>query len=101
MHEQGAGLGRRGGDVARAVAVDGGRRGLLGLGAVDVGPGRAVDHGVGPGVEHRRAHGGGVGDVEIRPGEGHDLVAGVVRSCHHVAAEHARGARHKEAHGAQ
>ena len=46
------------------------------------------------------AHGGGVGDVEVGPGEGDDLVAGVARGGHDVAAQHARGPRHEEAHGA-
>jgi hypothetical protein len=44
VHEPRADLGRRARHVARAGAVDRGRRGLGGLGAVDVGPRGAVDH---------------------------------------------------------
>ena len=48
VDDRGADRRGRGGDVAGAVAVDGERR-LLGLlGAVDVGPGGAVDDHVGP-----------------------------------------------------
>ena len=85
VHDERAGLGGRGGHVAGAGAVDGGRRGLGGLGAVDVGPGGAVDHGVGAGGADGRAHGVGVGDVEVGPGQGGDLVAGVRCGRHHIA----------------
>ena len=87
------------GEVARAGAVDGGRARLVGLGAVDVGPGGAVDHRVRARVADGAAHGVGVGDVQVGPGQGDDLVAGVPCGRHHVAAEHARGPRYQEAHG--
>ena len=48
------------------------------LGAVDVGPGRAVDDRVGRGVAHGGADGVGVGDVEVAAGEGDDVVAGAL-----------------------
>ena len=89
---------RRRRDVAGAVAVDRGRRRLLGLGAVDVGPGRAVDDRVGARVADRGADGLRVGDVEVGAGERDDVVRGARRrttSC----AEHARGARDEKAHG--
>src|SRR5204862_7185080 len=74
VDDLGAGLRRRGGDIARAGAVDLHRR-LLGLlRPVHIGPGRAVD-------DRRRALAGGalrdsvgVGDVEVGVGERHDLV---------------------------
>ena len=99
VDDERAGLGRRGATLPAPAPLIGGRRGLVGLGAVDVGPGGAVDHRVGLASRDGGAHGVGVGDVEVGPGEGDDLVAGARCGRHDVAAEHARGARDEEAHG--
>jgi hypothetical protein len=84
--------------VARGVAVDRGGGGLVGLGAVDVGPGRAVDHGVRGGGGDRRAHGGGVADVEVAAGERGDVVTRALGGGGHVMAQHARRTGHEQAH---
>jgi hypothetical protein len=97
VHEVGTGGSGGVGDVPRSGSVDsrGGR--LIGLGAVDVGPGGAVDDRLGPRGVDGGAHGVGVGDVEVGPGERHHFVVPCGR--HDVAAQHARGSRHEEAHG--
>ena len=93
-----AGLGGRGGQVPGAVAVDPRGGGFVGLGAVDVGVGRAVDHRVGLGVAHGGADGVGVRDVEVGAREGDDVVSrGGGRD--DVRAEHARGPGDEKAHG--
>ncbi len=77
VDDAGADRGRGGGDVAGAGAVDR-KRGLLGLlGPVDVGPGGAVDHDVGPLELELGAERGGVGDVELGVAEADHVVAGV------------------------
>ena len=68
------------------------------LRAVDVGPGGAVDHGVGRGGGDRGAHGGLVADVEVVAGEARDVVAGALGGGAEVAPEHARGAGQEQAH---
>ena len=73
-----------------AGAVDRHRR-LLGLlGAVDVGPGGAVDDDVGPLEVELLLDRGGVGDVQLGAAEADHVVAGVAGGEHHVAAEHPR-----------
>ena len=74
MHDARAGLGGRARDVARAFAVDGRRRGLGRLGAVDVGPRGAVDHRARLRRRDHAAHVVGIGDVELGAGEGDDVV---------------------------
>jgi hypothetical protein len=69
-----AGLGRRARDVAGALAVHRGRRGLGRLGAVDVGPRGAVDHRARLRRRDDAAHVVGVRDVELGAGEGDDVV---------------------------
>ena len=66
---------RGGGQVSGARPVDQGRLLLVLLGTVDVGPGGAVDHRVGPRGLDRGADRGGVGDVEVAAREGDDVVA--------------------------
>ncbi len=98
VDDAGAVLGGGGGHVARPLAVDRHRR-LLGLlGAVDVGPGGAVDDDVGPLELEFLHHRGGVGDVELGAAEADDVVAGVARGQHHIAAEHPRCAGDQHLH---
>ena len=91
-------VGRRGGDVPGARAVDPGRVGLVLLGAVDVGPGRAVDDGVGPRGRDGGADGVGIGDVEVAAGETGDLVPRALRGGDDITAQHARSAGDEKAH---
>jgi hypothetical protein len=93
-----AGLGRRLGDVARAVAVDGGRRGLRRLGAVDVGPGGAVDDRARLGRRDDAAHVIGIGDVELGAGEGHDVVPKPGGGGDDGVPKHARASGDQQAH---
>ena len=94
MHD----VGRRGGDVAGGGAVDPRRARLVGLGAVDVGPGGAVDHRVGPRGLEGGADGIGIGDVEVAAGECDDVVARALGGGDDVTAQHARGPRDEKAH---
>ena len=90
---------RRGrGDVPAPVAVDQRRVGLVLLGAVDVGPGRAVDHGVGSRGPHGGADGIGIDDIEVAAGEPGDIVPGALGGGDDVPAQHARSARDEKAH---
>jgi hypothetical protein len=91
-------LRRRCGNVAGTAAVDG-EGGLLGrLGAVDVGPGGAVDHHVGPLQLQPAAKRGGGGDVELGAAVADHLVAGVAGGEHHVAAQHPGGSGDEQLH---
>ena len=98
MHHVGARRRCRRSHGARAGAVD--ARGLLlgVLGAVDVGPARAVDHGVGARGLHGGADQGGMGEVEVAAGEGDHVVPGRLGGGHDVTSQHARGARDEKAH---
>ena len=71
---------------------------LVGLGAVDVGPGGAVDHRVGTRGVDRGAHGAGIGDVEVAAGERDDVVPGALGRGDDVTAQHARCPRDEKAH---
>ena len=53
---------------------------------------------VGRGPGDRAVHGGAVGHVEVRPGEGRDVVPARGRGLHHRAAEHAAGPGHEQSH---
>jgi hypothetical protein len=91
-------LARRRSDVAGAFAVDR-EGGLLGLlGAVDVGPGGAVDDDVGPLEVELALERAGVGDVELGPAVADDVVAGVAGGEHHVATEHPGRPSHEQLH---
>ena len=81
-------------------AVEGGGLVLVGLGAVDVGPGGAVDDHVGPRRGDGRADGGRVADVELAPRERDDVVARVLCGGGDVVSQHARGAGQEQAHRA-
>ena len=70
------------------------------LGAVDVGPGGAVDHHVGPlgldlGLRRRL-----VGNVELAVAEADHVVPGVAGGEHYVAPEHPGGAGDEQLHDA-
>jgi hypothetical protein len=98
VDDAGADLGGGGGDVAGPGAVDGEGR-LLGLlGAVDVGPGGAVDDHVGALEVELLLESGGVGDVELGAAEADHVVAGVAGSEHHVAPEHPRRPCNQQLH---
>ena len=74
------------------------RVGLVLLGAVDVGPGGAVDDRVGSRGLDRRADGVGIGDIEVAAGERDDVVPGALGGGDDVPAQHARSARDEKAH---
>ena len=65
VQQRRADLGGRPREVAGAVGVDRVGLGLLGLGTVDIGPGGAVDGGLGPLAREERVHGRQVGDVQL------------------------------------
>ena len=98
VDDRGADQGGGRGDVARPLAVDP-RRLLLGLlGAVDVGPGGAIDDDVGTLALDLGADRRPVGDVELGVAIADHLVAGVARSEHHVATQHPGGAGYEQLH---
>ncbi len=93
----GVGAGRR--EDAYAGAVDGGGGFLGGLGAVHVGPGRAVD-------DDRGTLDGGpdgcrVGDVEVGAAQARGFDAGVLQDGQDVLAEHSGGAGDEPAAGSR
>ena len=89
---------RDGRQVSGALPVDPRGVGLVLLGAVDVGPGGAVDHRVGSRGVDRGADGVGIGDVEVAAGERDDVVPGALSGGDDVTAQHARSPRDEKAH---
>ena len=100
VHDARTALGGRARDIARAVAVDGGRGGLGRLGAVDVGPRGAVDHRARLGRRDDAAHVVGIGDVELGAGEGEDVVPQPGGGSGDGLPEHPRAAGDQQAHRA-
>ena len=100
LHELGADPARRARKVPGSGPVDGERRGLLVLGALDVGPGGAVDDRLRPLAGDRGVHGERVADVELGAGEADALVPPLPREGDDVAAEHPAGTGDQQAdHG--
>ena len=73
--------------------------GLVGLGAVDVGPGGAVDDDVGADVADRLVDVGRIGDVELGARQRERLVVLRDAGVGHVEAEHPGGPRDQDLHG--
>jgi hypothetical protein len=101
VHDARADLGRRARDVAGAVAVDSGRGRLGRLGAVDVGPRRAVDDRARLGRRDDAAHVTGIGDVELGAGEGDDIVPQPGGGGGDSLPKHARASGDQQAHRTQ
>ena len=91
VHERGAGGGGGAREIAGAVGVDAAREPGLLLRAVDVGPGGAVDGGVGLQALECGAHCAGVGDIELGVREAGERVRRARAGAHDVSTEHARG----------
>ncbi len=91
LHQRGTQRRARRGQVRRAVAVVPQRLRLVGLGVVHGGPGGAVDHDRGTARLQRRRHGGGVGDVQVRPAQAGGLLAPAGQQGGQVPAEHPGG----------
>ena len=100
LDDERAGALRGGRDVAGGGAVELGRRGLVRLRAVDVGPRGAVDHRVRARGGDRHARGVGVADVELLARQRGDVVARARGGGGDVVAQHARGAGQEQAHRA-
>ena len=98
VDDGGVDRGGRRGDVAGAGAVDGERLLLRFLGAVDVGPGGAVDDDVGALQVELLIDGVGVDDVQLGVAEADHVMPGVPGGEHHVAAEHPGGACDQHLH---
>ena len=75
-------------DVARPLAVHGCGLGLVSLGAVDVGPGREVEHRLWTAPGDALAHCADVGDVDVEVDRGHLVPAREMLD--QIPAEHAR-----------
>src|SRR5262249_21749842 len=76
-------------DEPGPLAVDARRLLLMLLGAVDVGPGGAIDHDLGAQLGHRLGERGAVGDVEVSVVEPADAVTARLPGADDVASEHA------------
>jgi hypothetical protein len=98
MHERHTRRGGRAREVAGAVGVDGVRLLTMGLRAVDVGPGGAVERRAGANALEGLPDGGSIGDVELGTSQPHQLVAGALARAQHVGAEHPGGACDEQPH---
>ena len=98
MDDARAGLRGGAGDVAGAGAVGGHRTVEVALGAVDVGPGGAVDDRLGAEVLDDPQAALGVGDVEVGALAAGDVVAERGRPLADAVAEHPARARDQELH---
>jgi hypothetical protein len=100
VHDQGAGAGACLRELTGRVGVHRQRRVRLYLGAIHVGVGGAVEHGVGPRAGEGYLDRSGIGDVELGPRAGGDLVPGPAGRTHEVTPELTAGAGHEQTHGA-
>jgi len=55
---------------------------------IDVGPGRAIDHGVGTEIGNRALDGTVIRNIEFTMGGGKYLVAGIDTMCHYRTPDH-------------
>ena len=88
MDEECTGIGAGGGQVGRALAVDGQGVLFVVLGGVDGGPRGTVDHDVGLYGADRLGDRCRVSDVQVGPGEGGEILAPGPQEVGQVAAEH-------------
>ncbi len=92
LDQRGAGRGALRGQARHCLPVDPERRGLVGLGGIDRGPRRAVDHHVrGPAVQGRLDL-AGIGDVEVGAAQPGDRRTAPVEDGDEIPAEHPPGA---------
>ena len=95
MQQRSADLSGGSRQVAGAVGVDRVSLGLLGLGAVDIGPGGAVDARLRPLARKERVHSRRVGDVQLGQVDQHELVPRALSDAAHVVTEHSGRAGHQ------
>ena len=90
---------RRRGQMAGTQFVHGHRPRLVGLGAVDVGPRRAVHDRVGVELGHHGLAKGFVGHVQVRAVEREDLVRATHAGVNQILAEHPARSGDRDPHG--